>query len=73
LPVPIFVEQRHYVLAAGQTVKLRIVQRREFVELYVNDELKLAFTRYRNAQGRVGLCVDRADATFANLRLRTLA
>lgn len=73
LSVPAFVEQRRYVLAEGQTVKLRIVQRREFVELYVNDELKLAFTRYRNALGGVGLFIDRADAAFANLRLRTLA
>ena len=72
LPSPLFVEQRHCAITEGQTVKLRIVQRREFVEVYIHDELKLAFARYRNALGGIGLCVDRVDATFANLRLRTL-
>ncbi len=68
-----FVEKRRTAIPRGQPIHLRVVNRLEHIEIYVNDDLRLAFSRYRGIGGRVGLFVDRAHAAFAGLRLRKLA
>lgn len=72
LPVAEFVERRRCVVQNDQTWRLRIVQHQGIVEVYIDDEMKLTFRRYLRQRGEVGLFVDRAEATFANVRLRTL-
>ena len=67
-----FLEARRTPIAQGRPLRLRIVTRLEHVEIYVNDDLRLAFSRYRGIGGKVGLFVDRATATFRDVRLRTL-
>lgn len=67
-----FVEKRRTPLPIGPPVNLRVVNRLEHVAIYVNDDLRLAFSRYRGLGREVGLFVDRARATFENLRLRSL-
>lgn len=73
LPGAVYTEHRRASVNAGKSVHLRIVQRGPFVEIYTDDELKLTFTRFRSIRGGVGLFVDRAEATFANVRLRELS
>jgi hypothetical protein len=67
-----FMEKRQSKIFYGRTVHLRIVNRLEHVEVYLNDKLKLAFSRYRGIGGHIGLFVDRAKAVFENVRFRTL-
>jgi hypothetical protein len=50
-----------------------LVNRLEHLEVYLNDELRLAFSRYHGLGGEVGLFVDRATAHFEGVRLRELA
>lgn len=65
-------ERRRTPVARAVPIRLRVVSRREHVEVYVDDELRLAFTRYRALSGGVGLFVDRARARFDAIRVRTL-
>ncbi len=65
-------EKRQISLARQTPLHLRIVNRLEHVEVYVNDELRLAFSRYRGLGGQVGSWVDRGEARFGGLRLRAL-
>lgn len=60
-------------LLPGQPVRLKVVNRREQVEVYLNEELVLAFARYHGLGGEVGLFVDRGQASFAHLHLRRLS
>ena len=68
-----FVEARRTPIVLGKPLRLRIVNRLEHVEIYVNDDLRLAFSRYRGIGGKVGLFVDRAAATFRDVRLARLS
>ena len=67
-----FTEKRRTALPLGRPVRLRIVNRIEHIEVYVDDDLRLAFSRYRGLGGQVGLFVDRGRASFTDLRFRTL-
>ncbi len=67
-----FTEKRRTALPLGRPVRLRIVNRLEHIEVYVDDDLRLTFSRYRGIGGQVGLFVDRGRATFTDLRFRTL-
>jgi beta-fructofuranosidase len=67
-----FVEKRRTAVPFGRPVRLRVVNRLEHVEVYVDDDLRLAFSRYRGIGGQFGLFVDRARAVFTNVRLREL-
>ena len=49
-----------------------MVNRLEHLEVYVDDILKLAFSRYRGIGGDLGLFVESGSAVFRNLRLREL-
>lgn len=68
-----FAEKRRTPVPRRKPLHLRVVNRREHVEVYVNDDLRLAFSRYRGIGGQVGLFVDRGRARFEGIRLRTLA
>lgn len=65
-------ELRQTPVPRGLPLHLRIVNRLEHMEVYVNDDLRLAFSRYAGIGGAAGLWVDRARASFTNLRLREL-
>jgi hypothetical protein len=65
-------ERRLTPVPAGKPIRLRLVNRREHIEVYVEDELRLALARYRGLGGEVGLFVDRGRASFAGIRLREL-
>ena len=65
-------ERRLTPVPAGKPIHLRLVNRREHIEVFVEDELRLAIARYRGIGGEVGLFVDRGRATFADIRLREL-
>ena len=65
-------ERRRTPIARGKKLHLRVVNRLEHIEVYLNDDLPLAFPTYQNIGGEVGLFLDRAAASFSNLRLRTL-
>lgn len=67
-----FLEQRQTPLPYGTWLHLRLVNRREHIELYVNDDLRVAFSRYRGLGGEVGLWLDRGHAQFRNIRMREL-
>lgn len=65
-------EKRLTPIAVGRTYHLKVVSRLEHLEVYVDDELRLTFSRYRGIGGEVGLFVDRARAHFSDIRLREL-
>jgi len=52
--------------------RLKVVARREHIEGYLDDQLLLIAVRYSLREGRIGLYVDRASATFTDLRARSL-
>jgi hypothetical protein len=66
-------EKRRTPITTGRTYHLRVVNRLEHIEVYVDDELRLAFSRYRGIGGDVGLFVDRGRVHFSDIRLRELA
>lgn len=57
---------------AARTGNLKVVSRKEHLEIYWNDFLVLAFPRYRNADGHVGFFTDSGSTAFRNIRFRTL-
>jgi hypothetical protein len=67
-----FLERRCTPIPLGVPIRLRVVSRLEHVEIYLNDELRLAFSRYRSLSGQVGLFVDRGRASFSAVRVREL-
>lgn len=67
-----FEEKRSLSVERGRSYHLRIVQRIEHVEVYVDHILKLAFSRYRGLGGEMGLFVDRGSAFFSEVSVRTL-
>jgi hypothetical protein len=67
-----YTERRQTPIKRGVPIRLRVVSRLEHIEVYVNDELRLAFSRYRALSGQVGLFVDRARAKFSDIRVREL-
>jgi len=67
-----FSEKRRTPIPRTKPVHLRIVNRLEHIEVYVNDDLRLAFSRYRGIGGNVGIFVDSGKARFQNIRLRAL-
>lgn len=68
-----FVEKRNMEVEQNRKYHLRVVNRLEFVEIYVDNALKLTFNRYKGVGGGVGLFVDRGTVIFYNVRLRELA
>jgi len=72
VPLFDFIEKRQTRIPTGRPIHLRVVNRLEHVEVYVDDDLRLAFSRYCGLGGTVGLFVDRGDARFSGLRLRIL-
>jgi len=67
-----FTERRITSIRLNEPMRLRVVNRLEHVEVYVNDELRLVAMHYLNIGGEVGLFIDRAEAHFKDIRLRTL-
>ena len=67
-----YMQKRSAVVPLGKPILLKVVNRLEHVEIYVNDELLLTFARYRGIGGGVGLFVDRGLAHFCDIRLRSL-
>ncbi len=72
LPSFEFSEKRLTPIPLNEAVHLRVVHRLEHIEVYVNDDLRLAFSRYRGIGGSTGLFVDRVKAVFEKTRLRSL-
>lgn len=68
-----FVEARCTAIPADGWRRLRVVLRQEHVEVYMDDSLRLAFTRYTGIGGDIGLYVDRGHAMFRRFRVRQLA
>lgn len=68
-----FEEKRRVKVRRCKAYHLRVVQRVEHIEIYVDDVLKLAFSRYRGIGGEMGLFVDRGRAMFTECRIRSLA
>jgi beta-fructofuranosidase len=67
-----FSEKRLTVIQRDTPIHLRIVNRLEHMEIYVDDALRLAFSWYAGIGGDVGLFVDRGRASFENIRFREL-
>ncbi len=67
-----FIEKRQAAITQHRPYRLRVVNRLEHLEVYVDDILKLAFSRYRGIGGDLGLFVESGSAVFRNLRLREL-
>ena len=67
-----FEERRRIAIKRNHSYHVRIVNRLEHIEIYVNDVLCLAFSRYCGIGGEVGLFIDRGEAMFRNVRLREL-
>ncbi len=53
--------------------RLRLVQREEALELYLNERLLLGFTYGKGLNGQLGLLVDRGEAIFRKLQLTRFA
>ncbi len=68
-----FHERRTTPIPLGRPLRLKVVSRREHLELYLDEVLRLAFSRYRGLGGEVGLFIDRGRARFDAVRLRELA
>jgi len=67
-----FEEKRRFKIEQNHNYHLRIVNRMEHIECYVDDVMVLSFCRYRGIGGDMGLFVESGHAVFRNLRLRQL-
>lgn len=67
-----FTERRQATIHIGGTYHLRVVQRLEHIEVYLDEVLKLAFPHYRCIAGQLGLFVDRGRCAFSKVRIDTL-
>jgi beta-fructofuranosidase len=67
-----FMEKRRATVERGGVYRLRVVQRLEHIEIYLDDILKLAFCRYHAIEGKLGLFVDRGRCVFSDARIRSL-
>jgi len=68
-----FQEKRRTSITRGRTYHLRVVQRLEHIEIYLDDMLKLAFSHYHGLiGGGMGLFVDRGKASFSQVRIQSL-
>lgn len=56
----------------GGWIDLRILAHGPSLEIYCDNKLMLSQIRYRETAGRIGLCIDQAEADFRALDLRTL-
>jgi len=72
LPAYHVLQRRQTAINPGRAIHLRVVSRLEQIEVYLDEELYLAFPRYRGIGGKVGLFVDRGTARFSGLRMRSL-
>ena len=66
------IESRAMHLTPRRPYALRIVAKGEFFEVYVDNVLVLNFVRYRPADGRFGLFVEQARATFQEVEAVSL-
>ena len=69
---PDFLERRQVRLQPNGVFRLKIIARKEHLEIYCNERLLSAFARYRGIGGGLGLFADRGSATFRNIRVREL-
>ena len=67
-----FVERHMMPIQRQKAYRLRIVGRREHLEVYVDDELCLAFPYYRAMCGRLGCFVDRGKTRITGARVARL-
>ncbi len=67
-----FTESRRTDIPANGWRHLRVVLYQEHVEVYLDDSLRLTFTRYTGIGGDVGLFVDRGHAVFRRFRILKL-
>ena len=67
-----FSQRRRVGLERSRTYHLRVVQRLEHIEIYLDHALKLAFPRYKGLGGGFGLFVDRGMARFSGVVLHSL-
>lgn len=65
-------DARRVNLAYGQTYRLRVIAKREFFEVYIDDALVLNFVRYDPLKGRFGVFVEAGEGMFSNLRAVSL-
>ena len=67
-----FSEKRSVKIEQNKSYHLRVVNRLEHIEVYIDNKLLLTFNRYKEIGGDIGLFVDSGKASFANLRLMEL-
>ncbi len=67
-----FSEERRREVACDRACRLKVVARREHLEIYLDEVLLLTFARYRRPGDGVGLFVDRGAALFRRIRMRQL-
>lgn len=72
--LPCFYGQQHrqVEIRQNQVYLMRVVQRIEHVEVYLDEVLLLTFALYQDIEGGIGLFVDRGSAAFSQILLRTL-
>ncbi len=67
-----FLETRRCAIPDNTPCCLKVVSRREHLEIYLNERLMTSFARYRGVGGGIGLFVDRGCAIFHRCRVREL-
>lgn len=68
LPLLGRVRAKHVRLEQGQERTLKVVGKREFLEVYLDEEYMFSVSRYGRRSGRFGLAVDSANASFRDVR-----
>jgi hypothetical protein len=71
-PWAAFSEKRRWRIEQQRPYRLRIVNRLEHFEFYVDDIMVQAFNRYFGLGGKVGIFAENGGAVFSGLRLRPL-
>ena len=63
-----------WTAASGlRSAELKVMARGPSIEIYLDGRLMMHQARYREADCGIGLLVDRADAAFEGVNLRTFA
>jgi beta-fructofuranosidase len=70
---PSLKQQWDFPLEVGQSLRVRLLASREYVEFSLNDQVVLSLLDYPRASGRLGVFVEDAAGGFGEMRIQSIA
>lgn len=65
-------DSRRLQLIRGSHYQMRLVAKKEFCEVYLDNALVLNFVRYQPVKGRIGLYIEAGEGSFSNIKAVSL-